>query len=366
MGIGVMEMNMDRLAMRWTAFWNKENEDRPLMSVKTPKNGPATPAPVRPATWRETWLDTEYQLKKARHGMEHTCYLGESFPSFNPNLGPDLVGALCGCGLEFGGRTSWAIPCLEDYESFPGIRFDENNLWWKKICELTQAALEDSRGDYLVGITDLHPGADGLVSLRGPENAALDIYDEPEQFKQRVWEILPVFKEMTNRLHAMIAARQTGCTNWMGILHPEKLWYVTSCDFSCMISSDCFEEFIVPELVAEAAWLPATMYHLDGPGALRHLDRLLAMEELNGIQWVYGAGQPSARHWLPVLQKIQQAGKCIQVDCQPEDIVPLCEALDPQGVHLTCDMPDEDSGRAILREAERICREKRAVFAFGK
>ena len=54
------------------------------------------------------------------------------------------------------------------------------------------------------------------------------------------------------------------------------------------------------------------------------------------------------------------------MDCQPEDIVPLCEALDPQGVHLTCGMPDEDSGRAILREAERIYREKRAVFAFEK
>jgi hypothetical protein len=32
-----------------------------------------------------------------------------------------------------------------------------------------------------------------------------------------------------------------------------------------------------------------TIYHLDGPGALRHLDRLLAIPELDCAQWIQGA-----------------------------------------------------------------------------
>lgn len=354
-----MSLDYTKLEKRWAEFWNKENEDRPIMSVFAPKKVTKPEDFQKHQDYRDAWLDVEYQIKHARNSFENTHFLGEALPVFSPNLGPDFLGALCGCDLKFGADTSWSIPCITDYESFPPIKFDENNKWWKKMCELTLAALEDSHGDYLVGITDLHAGADGLVSLRGPENAALDIYDEPEQFKARVNEIFPVFKEVTFRLHNMISAYQKGCINWMGILRTEELWYPTSCDFSCMISPDCFEEFIIPELLEEIEMLPASIYHLDGPGALKHLDRLLKIEKLNGIQWVYGAGQPSARYWIKELKKIQEAGKCIQVECKPEDIVPICENLRPQGVNLICCVDDLESGEAIIKEAERVCRAKR-------
>ena len=124
-----MNFDYERLEKRWAAYWNRENEDRPLVSMTAPK-GLVLPPLQTPASLKETWLDTEYQLKKARRGIENTHYLGEAFPMFNPNLGPDLVGAVCGCGLEFGETTSWAEPCIEDYENFPPIMFDENNIWW--------------------------------------------------------------------------------------------------------------------------------------------------------------------------------------------------------------------------------------------
>ena len=109
----------------------------------------------------------------------------------------------------------------------------------------------------------------------------------------------------------------------MGLWHPEK-WYVTSCDFICMISQEMFARYILPELREEIDYLQGkTIFHLDGPGALKHLDALLEIENLAGIQWVYGAGQPSARHWLPVLQKIQKAGKRINIGLHPEDTDPV-------------------------------------------
>jgi len=359
-----MSFNYEFIKKRYREYWNKANEDRPLIQLFGPGLKVTTEMGENHATMRDAWLDSEYQLKMARKNIENSFYLGEGYPMFNPNLGPDLLGAICGCELQFSNRTSWAEPCIKDYDSFPEIKFDENNFWWKKICEITQAALDDSNGDYIVGITDLHPGADGLVSLRGPEDAAMDIYDEPDQFKKRVWEILPVYKETISRLHAMISAKQEVCSNWMTVLHSDELWYPPSCDFSCMISTDNFEEFIIPELQAEIDWLPNSIYHLDGPGALRHLDRILEIENLNGVQWVYGAGQPSAKHWGEVLQKIQNAGKCIQVYCEPEDIIPLCEILDPRGVHFKCTIADRDSGEALLKEMERTCRNKRGLFSF--
>lgn len=356
-------MGFQSVFERYADFWNMTNDDRPLIHMTAPKKVVPSKPPAAPESVQQRWLDTEYQLKLHRYNMEATHYLGEAVPVFNPNLGPDILGAACGCDLQFGESTSWAEPCVDDYDRFPPIVFDEKNPWWQKICEITKAAVEDAKGDYLVGITDLHPGADAIVSLRGAEAAAMDIYDEPEQFKARVWEIHAVFQSMTEGLHQIISPGQKGCTNWMGVIHPEKMWYVTSCDFSYMISPAHFEEFIAPELEAELDWLPASIFHLDGIGSLRHLDRLLAMEKLKGIQWVYGAGQPSAVHWADVYRKIQNAGKCLEIPCEMGDVIPLCEVLDPQGVRFNFGVPDKESGEALLRDVERIYRHKRGIYA---
>ncbi len=360
-----MKINWDKVFNQYQNYWNRENQNRPLVYMVAPRdNYTADVFEKAHATLKDRWLDTEYQLKKHREYINSVEFLGEGYPLFCPNLGPDFMGAVCGCELEFSETTSWAEPCIENYENFAPIKFDENNFWWKKICEITNAALNDAKGDYLVGITDIHAGADCLVSLRGPQESAFDIYDEPESFKRIVWEAFPVYKEIVTYLNNMISAKQQASSNWMGIIHPTELWYPTSCDFSCMISGDNFDEFIMPELIAEIDWLPNSIYHLDGVDALRHLDTLLKIEKLKGIQWVYGAGQPSAKHWIDVLKKIQQAGKCIQIACECDDLIPLCEAINPEGVHFTCYPPDKASGEYLLKEMERVCKQKRAQFSF--
>jgi hypothetical protein len=89
-------------------------------------------------------------------------------------------------------------------------------------------------------------------------------------------------------------------------LYKDEPWYVTSSDFICMISNDNFRELILPELLEEVEYLKGNIiFHLDGPGALKHLDDLIAIPNLAGIQWVYGDGQPSTKHWIDVLKKIQ-------------------------------------------------------------
>lgn len=358
-----MDFNWNKLFAKYDEYWNRENSERPLVFMIAPKDNTEAQSNLKNhSSLKERWLDTEFQISQHRNYIKNSCFLGEGYPIFNPNLGPDFLGAVCGADLNFGETTSWAEPVISDYEDFAPIKFDPENFWWKKMCEMTSAALDDANGDYIVGITDIHGGADGLVSLRGPQDAAFDIYDEPENFKRVVWEILPVYKEVTTKLHGMISAKQKVCSNWMGVIHPNELWYPTSCDFSCMISGDDFDEFIMPELVAEIDWLPNSIYHLDGVDALRHLDALLGIEKLKGIQWVYGAGQPSAKHWIDVLKKIQGAGKCIQISCECDDLIPLCEQLDPQGVHFSCFPPDKDSGEYLLKEMERVCKQKRGQF----
>lgn len=354
----MFKQNYERLKKRYLEFWNKENHDRPLIcayaSVENPK--PGIPAPE---SLEECWENTDYVTASARRNIENTYFGGEAIPVFNPNLGPDIVGAVAGCEIEYGWGTSWAVHCVKGWDTHPPVKFDENNRWWKKIAEITQSAIQDANGDYLVGITDLHPGTDGLVSLRGPEELCFDLIDCKAAINERIDELFEVYKEIYSRLDAIISPHQEGTINWMSIWHPDKKWYVVGTDFSCMIGTDDYEEFVVPGLQKEIDFLDASMYHLDGPGALHHIDRILELPGLNGVQWVPGAGQPGALNWIGLLQKIQNAGKLIQIACDKNELETLCASLKPEGVQLVLgNCKDKAEIDDLLALAERSSRKR--------
>lgn len=355
----MINQNEKYLKERWEEFWAMKNHDRPILSVYAPVDKPDYSAyPEYIENDRERWLNADYAIKTARINMENTFYGGEAFPAFNPNLGPDLLGAICGCDIEFGKDTSWAVPNLENLSERPQSEFNENNFYWKKIKEITEKAVKDSKGDYLVGITDLHPGCDGIVSLRGSQELCMDLFDAPDNINLIQHDIFEVHKTVIEKLSNIISENQSGSTNWMGIWHPSKNWYVTSCDFSCLISDSDFDKYVLPSLKSELEYLDASMYHLDGPGALRHIDKLLALDNLHGIQWVYGAGATTAKDWTELMKKIQDAGKAIQVYCNPQDADDVCSALRPEGLNLVCNLGSRSDAIEFIKHIERIYKNK--------
>ena len=90
-------------------------------------------------------------------------------------------------------------------------------------------------------------------------------------------------------------------------------WYTISCDFICMISEAMFRQTILPSIEREIDYMQYSLFHLDGPGALRHLDTLLELPNLTGVQWIYGAGAGPAERWIDVYRRIQAAGKSLQI-----------------------------------------------------
>lgn len=347
----------EQAQQKYLEYWNKENHDRPLVSVTAPREGYTRKHVKAPENLADRWMNIEYVIRKSRENFAATYFGGEAFPNLWPNLGPDIFGAFLGCELEFGEDTSWAVHFLKDWNDVKEFKFNPENKWWKKIKEMSQAIADDAKGDYIVGITDLHPGMDGLVSLRGPEELCMDLYDNPEPVKKANFELLDIYTKVFDELYSITAKGQKGTTNWMGVWHPGK-WYVTSTDFICMISKEMFDEFVLPELLEEIKFLDASIFHLDGPGALKHLDALLEIPKLNGIQWVYGAGQPTASHWIPVLKKIQEAGKVIHVNIVPEELDILLENLKPEGVMYVTSCETEQDAKDLLKKAESAYKRK--------
>ena len=129
--------------------------------------------------------------------------------------------------------------------------------------------------------------------------------------------------------------------------------HVSSCDFTSMTSHEAFCEFYLPSLLREVKHMTHNIFHLDGKGMLKHLDRILEIPEIHGIQWVQGVGDDAPiMQWLPVIRKIQAAGKGVIVDLQVNELESFMAATDPVGIYL-CIAAEEKVQPEILRRLQK-------------
>lgn len=340
-----------RLA-RQDAHWHGAIIDRPVVWMAVPKKTSVV-APPKEKTYarlRDRWMDGQRLAELAVARAFNTEWLGDALPTAWPNLGPEIFPAMFGQELEFSEGTSWSIPVLHDWKDVGKVRFSRDNFYYKKLMELTKTLLEAGKGKYYTGMTDYHPGGDCIAAWRDPENLAIDMIENIDQVKKALGYIDQVYFEVYDDFYNLLKSHNQAFTNWAGHVSTKK-WYVPSNDFSCMISKAMFDDVFLPGIAAECRFYEACIYHLDGPGALQHLDSLLSIKELSAIQWVYGAGHGRATDWLHVYKKVQAAGKGIQLWAQPEEIDTIMEHLRPEGVWLGVgDVESVEQGEAIIKK----------------
>ena len=90
----------------------------------------------------------------------------------------------------------------------------------------------------------------------------------------------------------------------------------------------------LPELKEMTEFLDYSVYHLDGQEQIRHLDQILSLPDLNMIQWTPVVGQPPVTEFIPVLRRIQDAGKGLVLFAGANEIERLTRELAPEGVIL--------------------------------
>jgi len=344
--------DLAKVLQRFEAWWQCELIDRPLVTLGVRADAsPKRPWPARQhATLRDRWMDAEYAVDCAEASMDGQAFFAESVPAYHPNLGPDVCATLFGCELEFGEQTSWSVPVAKSIRDVPRMEPDFQCLYWQTLRRMTDLSIERGKGKWITGITDLHMDGDLLAALRDPQELALDMADDLEGVAAACEHVTQFYPAIYEDLYGRIAAAAQPTTTWLPYLHAGKA-YVTSCDFICMISPKMFQRAILPSIVEEMRYLERNVFHLDGPGALRHLDALLELEELDGLQWVYGAGNGPSAKWIDVYKKAQAAGKCLQIAAEDLSVArAIGEQIRPEGVWFTV------SGQYGREEAQGFCR----------
>lgn len=350
-----LKPDFDRTVARFEAWWQGEIVDRAPVTLWVAPSRPYQGPVSTHRTQRERWLDVEYAVEAAVAAMERTDYVGDSFPILNPNVGPEITATLFGCELDFTADSSWSQPVVHELSGWHRIiesRPSFDNLYWRTVERMTDYAIEVCDGRFVPGITDLHGNYDILAALRDPQLLCVDLMDDPALIQRAGRHVAQAYVAAFNRLYDKIAAAGFGSTTWCPMYHAGPA-YVPSCDFWCMVSAEIASELIFPDIVTETEPLARSIFHLDGPQALRHLDLLLDWPKLEAVQWVYGDGQGPAARWMDVYRRIVRAGKSVQLLAQDaSDALAVLEEVGARGVWVTV-----GQGFATVEEAEAFLRE---------
>ena len=122
--------------------------------------------------------------------------------------------------------------------------------------------------------------------------------------------------------------------------------------------SAVYREFFTPELTETAGWLDNAVYHLDGMEQIRHLDEILGVDGIQMIQWTQVAGQPPVTEFIPVLRRIQKAGKGLVLIIGKAQLPCLLENLSSNGLNLiVTNAKDPQEAEEIVRFTEKNTRE---------
>jgi hypothetical protein len=344
----------EKTKARIDAFWELEVIDRPLTTFTIPRpHADQAPAPQsRHTDLASRWMDIQYQVELTLASLANTEFMGDSLPIAYPNLGPEIFSAFYGCPVHFGQDTSWTEPILEDWSQAEKLALDWNSPYLQWLHEMTDALLQAGKGKFITGMTDWHPGGDAIAAFRDPQRLATDMIEYQPEVKALLHRLEGDYFQVYDVFYEKLKAAGQPITSWTPLVADGK-YYIPSNDFSIMISKKMFDEVFLPGIRRECQFLDRSIYHLDGPGALRHLDSILQIPELDALQWVFGAGNEGFERWVWVYQKAQTAGKGIQVICTFDEIDVIMQTLSPRGLFLSVsEVPDRQAGLSMLKELE--------------
>ena len=316
------------VAARYEAWWHGDLIDRPLLMASRRID------PSRPRGKHLDLLiaDPDRWFDETRADLANTRCIGDALPNIRVDFGPVILGGLLGAKTEFGANTTWTHAFIDDaWANAPDWTIDEDGPFWTTLLKLMAMVAQDASGRYLVRTPDWGGSGDVLLNLRGAEALCIDCIERPDVVKRAVDAIYPAWRQAFTRCHEIALANGAGIIHWIG-LWSNAPYLIPACDFNYLIGPTQFNELLLPDIARQTATAGRGVFHLDGPGATKHIDALLEVPEIRAIQYVTGAGTPEALPWLDMFRKIQAKGRSLVINCLNEEIPTLLDELDPGGL----------------------------------
>ena len=345
--------NLEETKKRYVDWWNHKgiilNMWEHFQEGVTPHVDVPAPQPYRDLNQR--WFDPEWRADYLDWYVAHSSLMADMLPVANTQLGPGSLAAILGGVFEGGEDTIWIHP---DPNYTDDITFDPNHPNYLLHKNLLKACKQKAQGHYYVGMPDLMEGLDVLAAIKGTDKVLLDTVMQPELLEHQMQQINDIYFQVFDELYDIIREGDEMAFCYFSSWAPGKMSKLQS-DISTMISVDDYRRFVQPFIREQCQKIDYTLYHLDGVGAMHHLDALLEIEELNAIQWTPGVGEPQggSPKWYDLYRKILAGGKSVMACWVTlDELKPLLDHIGGEGVHIEMDFHNEREVEQAMRIIE--------------
>lgn len=345
--------NLEETKQRYINWWNHKgiilNMWEHFQEGVTPHAD--IPMPPAPKDLNQKWFDPQWRAEYLDWYVAHSSLMADMLPVANTQLGPGSLAAILGGVFEGGEDTIWIHP---DPNYKDDIVFNPNHPNYLLHKELLKACKQKAQGHYYVGMPDLMEGLDVLAAIKGTDKVLVDSVMQPEVLEHQMQQINDIYFKVFDELYDIIREGDEMAFCYFSSWAPGKMSKLQS-DISTMISVDDYRRFVQPFIREQCQKIDYTLYHLDGVGAMHHLDALLEIKELNAIQWTPGVGEPQggSPKWYDLYKKILAGGKSIMACWVTlDELKPLLDNIGGDGVHLEMDFHNEREVEQALRIIE--------------
>jgi len=329
------------------AWWEGESN---IIQIFTSKNGPYTPFPKFRVL--ELLAYPEIVSKEFEEWCKNTLFYLYAYPSLYPTFGPGIMATFFGSLPVYQSGTVWFTP-VEGWENIPQ-EFDESHPIWIVLKWLTRSLARMGAGKYMVEVSDIGGILDIAASLRGVKTLLKDMYAEDPHLNNLLQLLTDTwFKVYDELVSILLANGMDGVSRWV-IWCPRK-WYPIQCDIAYLLSPTLFEKYALPHLKEQCLRIEYPIYHLDGVGQLAHIDKILNLDNLRGVQWVPGEGEEPhlSDKWSDLYEKILEKGKLLLLmDVEPDTVIPLLEKYGKKGLLITSSM-ERSKAEKIISEMRK-------------
>lgn len=311
------------------------------------------------ADWRAFYTDPDRVAEQQQAALARSVYPGDMLPFAYCDWGTVTLAPMLGAAQHFGEDTIWYSH--EDAQLSPQqdrpLILSDDNAWYQTLQDLAKTGTSWADGKYHCGFPAVCGGLDVLSELRGPSELCMDLVLEPDWVKEKLREIDAASRKAFHQLYEIMKDDDGSMFHAFFMIWGRGKTSLLQCDFAALISDEMFREFMVPSIKDAASYLDYTLYHVDCPDALRTVDALLEIDEIDCIEFTPGPKVPDGGdpQWYPLYRKIKDAGKCVQaVNMKASEVVPLLEAVGPEGMYLMVDFTSERELYETMEAAERF------------
>lgn len=357
MAIHFDERRWQEIEKNYTLWWEGEL-DRPLIKAVIKNAYPANrKKPDVPVLSMQNCNCLDYTAEQLVDRLDYELsryeFMGDAFPMLNmAAFGPGVLAGFCGAELNNSTGSVWYFPKEKYTIENLHIKYNPENIWAKRIKDIYRAGKERWGNQVLMSMPDLGSVQDVLATFLGNEDYIFALYDDPDEVLRVQEEIRKAFMEAYMDLESVLGNDHPGYTDWSG-LYSKTRSYIFQDDFAYMISPEMFEEFALDDIQKLSGEFSNILYHLDGIGNLKHLDTLIEHTDIKAYQWVYGAGQPSAQHWIEVYDKLHQADKNMEIVGSIEDFE-IIASRNKKGLYYHL-LIDDEQGTAQKEQDFKDC-----------